>query len=68
MPFPKVFVLDDLPGHLGIIPDKLPVVVLKRFVLDKSSEYLPIFNKVPVHKLLVLDDLPEHLKCSIGLL
>jgi hypothetical protein len=56
---PKVFVLDDLPGHLAIIPDRLPVVDLKRFVLDELPKYwVPIFNKVPVHNVLVLEDLP----------
>ena len=36
VPWPKVLVLDDLTKHLGIIPDGLPVVLLKCFVLDKS--------------------------------
>ena len=35
----KVLVLDDLPGHLKIIPDRLPVIDLKRFVLDESPRY-----------------------------
>jgi hypothetical protein len=68
VPLPKVFVLDDLPGHLGIIPDGFPAVSLKCFVLDKLPGHWPIFNKTPVRKLLVLDDLLEHLKFSIGLL
>ena len=39
VPLHKVLVLNDLPGNLGIILDKLPTVLIKRFVLDKSPGY-----------------------------
>ena len=62
VPMPLVLVLDDLRGHLGIIPKKLHVVILKRFVSDKLFVYwLTNLNKVPVHKVFVRDDLPRHL-------
>jgi hypothetical protein len=59
VPVPEVLVLDDLPGHLEIIPDRLPAVLLKRLVEDESPGcWVRILNKVRVPKVLVLDDLP----------
>jgi hypothetical protein len=59
MPVPMVLVLDDLPGHLAIIPDKFPAVLLKHFIADKFPGcWVRILKKVPVPKFLVMDNLP----------
>ena len=45
----KIFVLDRSPGHLELILDKLPALIVKRFVLDKL---LGCLKPVPVPQLM----------------
>ena len=61
----KFLVLDNLPGHFGVITDRFPAVVLKRFSPAESPGYwVPILNKVSVPKVLGENNLLGNLEIT----
>jgi hypothetical protein len=65
VPLFKPLVLDDLPGNLGIIPNRFPAVVIKCFIPEKLPGYwvrnLNIVS-VPTAIRVVLDEFDGSLK------